>query len=143
MKLKDILQIAFGAVGILAVFLPWYTVSYMGMSASANAFGDGVTAIGIVSILIVIGFIVWKLLTMFNVLNIKLSEQIFKIIDTVLGGLMVLAGLVAIIDINNKSMGMVSPSFGIFLLMIAGAAAVVVTWIKLDKTVGKAPKAKK
>ncbi|MBQ3353301.1 hypothetical protein IJG89_03100 [Candidatus Saccharibacteria bacterium] len=143
MKLKDIIIASAGGLAAIAVLLPWYTVSLFGISASGNGFGDGVTFFGILALLCGLGAVAWKLLPMFNIVNIKVDEKKTKIIDTVIGGVLALLGIIALIIITSQSYGLASPSFGVFLLILAGIAIAVVAWLKIDKTVGKAPKAKK
>ena len=77
---------------------------------------------------------------MFGALKLKLSENVYKIIDTCVGGLMALFGIISIINVQNQSMSMASTGFGVIMLVIIGIAIAVMAWVKIDKTVGKAPK---
>ncbi|MDO4747261.1 MAG: hypothetical protein Q4A70_02900 [Candidatus Saccharibacteria bacterium] len=140
MKLKDLLIAICGGVGFIAVFLPWFSVSAFGMSATGNGFDNPVVALGILSLIIGLVVAAWKLLTMFGLIKINLTPKLSRIVDSALGGAMVLFGIIAIIIINTQSAGFAAPGFGVFLLIIAGIAQVILTWTKIDKTVGNAPK---
>lgn len=140
MKLKNILLAAAGAVAAISVFLPWYAVSIFGINLSANGFGEGVTFLGILTILIGLGAAVWNILMMLGKINLKLTQQKMSIINTVIGGLMVLFGIIAIIIINSQTEGLAHPGFGIYMLIIAGIATIVMAWVKMNKTIGEAPK---
>ena len=140
MKLKDILLSVAGGLAVIAVFCPWYVMSLFGLSASANGFVDGVTIFGILSLLVGLGLIAWKLLPMFGVIKPKMAEQKIQIIDTCFGGALVLLGIIGMIVIYAQGQGLVAAGFGVYLLILSGIAAIVLTWLKIDKTVGKAPK---
>ena len=140
MKLKDLLIGAGGILAIVAVLLPWYTVSAFGLKVSGNGFEEPVTAFGVLSLILGIGLVVWKALLMFGALKLKLSENVYKIIDTCVGGLMALFGIISIINVQNQSMNMASTGFGVIMLVIIGIAIAVMAWVKIDKTIGKAPK---
>ena len=118
-------------------------VSFFGMSASANGFGDGVTIFGILALLLGLGVIAWKLLPMFGVVKLGMEEKKIKIVDTVLGGVMVLLGIIGIAVISGQSSGLAAPGVGVYLLIVAGIATIVMAWLKIDKTVGKALKVAK
>lgn len=143
MKLKNILLAVAGGLATIAVFLPWYVVSFFGMSASANGFGDGVTIFGILTLLVGLGAIAWNVLLMLNVIKLKLNEKTMSIINTVIGGVMVLLGIIAIIVVSSQSAGLAHAGFGVYMLIIAGIATIVLSWLKINKTIGNTPKAKK
>ena len=143
MKLKDILLAVAGGLAVIAVFCPWYIVSLFGLSASANGFADGITIFGILSLLVGLGLIAWKLLPMLGVVKLKMAEQKIQIIDTCFGGVMILLGIIAIIVTQTQGQGLAASGFGVYLLILAGIATIVMTWLKINKTVGKAPKAVK
>ena len=140
MKLKNILLAVAGGVSAISVFLPWYAASLFGINVSANGFGEGVTALGILALLIGIGALVWNVLTMLGKINLKLTQKKTSIINTVIGGLMVLFGIIAIIIINAQTYVFAHAGFGVYLLIIAGIATIVMSWLKINKTVGEAPK---
>ena len=143
MKLKNIMQASAGAVGFIALFLPWYVVSFWGMSVSGNAFSEVVTVIGVLALLLSLGAIAWFVLDMLGLIKLNLPEKTMKIIDTVIGGVMALLGVIAMIIVSSQSSGLGHAGFGTWLYIIAGAVIIVLTWIKMEQTVGKAPKTKK
>lgn len=138
MKLKDLLIAICGGVGFISVFLPWFAVSAFFVSITGNGFDEPVVALGVLALIVSLGSALWKLLSMFGVIKLKLDQQKLKIIDTSLGCAMVLFGIIAIIVVNAQSEGIASPAFGVFLLIIAGVAQIVLTWLKIENTIGKA-----
>ena len=143
MKLKNIIQASCAGVGFIALFLPWYVVSFWGMSVSGSAFVEGITFIGVLALLVSLGAIAWFILDMLGMIKLNLPEKKMKIINTIIGGVMVLLGIIAAIITASGSSGLGHAGIGTWLYMIVGVAIIVLTWIKLDKTVGKAPNVKK
>ena len=142
MKLKNLLLAIAGGVAAISVFLPWYVASFFGMSASANGFGEGVTILGILALLVGLGAACWNVLIMLNIIKLKLTDKVMNIINSVIGGVMILLGIITIITVGAQTYGFAHAGFGVYLLIIAGVATIVMTWLKINKTIGNAPKDK-
>ena len=142
MKLKTLIQAGCGLLAFISIFFPWYVASIFGFSASTNAFGE--VAIGIFALLATLAALAWfglKLLISLDVLKIKLPlAKNEKIVDTCVGGFVCLMGIIAFIYCLANGSGFMHPGFGTYLYIILGAAIIVLTWVKLEQTVGKAPK---
>ncbi len=141
MKLKTLIQAGCGFLAFIFIFLPWYVASIFGYSASTNAFGEPV--MGTFALLAALAALVWfglEILNQADVLKLKIPAKTKKIIDICAGGLVVLMGVIGFIVTLAKGSGFVHPGVGIYLYIIAGVAALVLTFVKLEQTVGKAPK---
>ena len=142
MKLKTLIQAGCGLLAFICLFFPWYVASLFGFSASQNAFFD--VALGVLSLLASLVALCWfglKILIALDVLKIKLPlQKSEKIVDTCVSGFMVFLGLISFINCLASGSGFMHPGFGTYLYIILGAAIIVLTWVKLEQTVGKAPK---
>ena len=139
MKLKTLIQAGCGFLAFICVFLPWYVASIFGFSMSSNAFGE--TAIGIFVLLAALIALAWFALQLLKELGILKFKLPFKemIGDIVAGGLVALMGLIGIIYCFAQGGGYMHPGFGAWLYIILGIGTVVLCFVKLDQTVGKAP----
>ncbi len=141
MKLKTLIQAGCSLLAFIFIFLPWYVASIFGYSASTNAFGE--TAMGVFALLASLAALAWFVLDILNqlaVLKIKLPAKTKKIVDISAGALVTLMGVIGFIVTLAKGSGFVHPGVGIYFYILAGAAILVLTFIKLDQTVGQAPK---
>lgn len=135
MRLKNILLGACGVVALISLFLPWYTATIFGISASANGFAEGFTAIGVISLLVAGAVIALNAASLKKDLFDKLN-----IVNTVLGAGLVILGIIAMATAQANSFGLATTGFGVYILMIAGVATIVLTWLKIDNVVGESGK---
>ncbi len=140
MKLKTLIQAGCSFLAFVMVFLPWYVASIFGFSASTNAFGE--PFVGVLTLLGSLAALAWFVISVLRqmaILKLKIPAKTEKIIDIVAGGLLVLFSLIGIIVCFAKGAGFTHPGFGAWLYIILGIGVVVLNFVKLDQTVGKAP----
>ena len=145
MKLKTLIQAGCGFLAFVFLFLPWCSGTALDIYGySMNAFFE--TALGVFALLASLAALAWfvlKILVSQKILNIKLPvAKNEKIIDTCAGGLIALFGVIGFIVAfaNNSELIKAHPSVGTYFYIICGVAIIVLTWVKLEQTVGKAPK---
>ncbi|MDO4889120.1 MAG: hypothetical protein Q4A25_00275 [Candidatus Saccharibacteria bacterium] len=142
--LRKLINVIAAALGVVALFLPWYKVTFWGTSVSTNAFGNKAW-IAIIEIVALVLFILMELLPEKTVKSInKVLVEKAKIIKIALGGVTAAFGLLGMILYLSESYGMGQMGIGWFITMIAAVGVIVITVIKakqLDKVVaGKATK---
>lgn len=147
MKLKTLIQAGCSLLAFIFIFLPWYTysVSFLGYASSASANSFAETALGVLSLLAALAALTWFVLEILNqlsILKLKIPAKTKKIVDICAGGLIALFGVIGFIIalVNGSEIIPVHPGVGIYFYILAGAAILVLTFIKLDQTVGQAPK---
>jgi peptidoglycan/LPS O-acetylase OafA/YrhL len=101
-------------VVLVAVFLPWWTVSAFGFSASSNGFHNG----GILTFLAALAGIALAFLEIPNA-----RYRVFAIGGA--GILALLGVIIALADLGGASMG-----FGMIIALIASAALIVVGFME-------------
>lgn len=127
LSIKNIIIIVAAAIGAIATFLPWATVSFLGVSESVSgASGDGWISFAIFLAIIVLTAIKFK-----NEL-----PKGFKIAVTVLGVIALIIGIFEIANINGNSFGLGSAGIGVYIVIIAGIASAILPWLPIG---GKAP----
>lgn len=122
LSIKNIILIAVAAVGAIATFLPWATVSVFGISESVSGTnGDGwITLALFIAIAVLVG--------------IKFKGELdngFKIAVTAIAAIAAVVGFVEIGNINGNSYGFASVSIGVYLIILAGIADAVLPWIPI------------
>ncbi len=142
--LRKLINVIAAALGVVALFLPWYKVTFWGTSVSTNAFGNKAW-IAIIEIVALALFILMELLPEKTLKSInKVLVEKAKIIKIALGGVAAAFGLLGMILYLSESYGMGQMGIGWFITMIAAIGVIVITVIKakqLDKVVaGKATK---
>ncbi len=145
MKLKTLIQAGCGFLAFIFIFLPWYNAKaiILGYGGSANAFGE--TILGVFALLASLAALVWFVLEILNqasVLKLKIPTKTKKIVDICVSGAIVLFGIIGFIVglASGNEIIKTTPCAGVYLYIIAGVAALVLTFVKLEQTVGKAPK---
>lgn len=138
LTLKKLLTAIAGGLGIITLFLPWYSVSIFGTSASTNAFGDyawiAIINLLAAAVLLLLVFLPEKSLKNIN----KTIVEKERLITLILGGVMTAFSFLAMILYTSQSYGMGSMSFGFWIMIIAGVGTIVVNTLKnkeLDKIV--------
>lgn len=152
MTLKKLLLVISGAVGILGSFLPWYkaSVSFFGysQSTSMNAFQMSALYI-ILAILMILASVAVILLAALDEKQIKKMVKIKDALKTtmIVGIVMAVITLIAFIAIQSEAKGFGGVSWGIWLMILASVATIVLSALKnkeLDKVVaGKGSETKK
>jgi 4-amino-4-deoxy-L-arabinose transferase-like glycosyltransferase len=140
MKLKTLIQAGCAFLAFIMVFLPWYVASLFGFSASENSFGE--PFVGVLVLLASLAALAWYavcILKGLGVLKFKLATKIEKIVDIVVPSVAVLCGLIGMIVCFAKGQGFVHPGVGAWLYIILGVAMLVLNFVKLEQTIGKAP----
>lgn len=140
MTLKKLLLAIAGGLGVLGALLPWYKVSIFGVSVNSTAFQMGALYV----ILAILAILCGAALIALNVLKEKQIKSFikFKSLDKLplfVGIALAAIAVIAFIAIKVESSGLGGTSFGIWLLILAGAAAIVLPLLKnvepLEKTV--------
>ena len=138
-SIKSLIIIIAAALGVIATFLPWATVSFLGMSESVNGLGgDGVMGDGIITLIL---FIVAGVLA-----GIKFKGGMgtgFKVAITIISAIAAVIGMVEIANINGNSLGLASVGFGVYLVIIAGIAGAILPWIPMGEKSSDKKKSKK
>ena len=144
--LKKLINLIAAALGVVALFLPWYKVSFWGTSVSTNAFGNRAW-IAIIEIVAFALFILMEVLPEKTLKSInKVLDEKAKIIKIALGGVAAGFGLLGMILYLSESYGMGQMGIGWFVTMIAAVGVIVISAIKakqLDKVIAGKPAAKK
>ena len=149
MKLKTLIQAGCSFLAFIFVFLPWYNLSFDSYAVGGgDAFSEA--AVGTFALIISLVATVWfvlEALISLKVVKLKLPFKEYKnIIDTCLGGLMILMGILAIVhcqvstSILNSPIKKWTPGIGTILYIIAGAILCTLPWVKLEQVVGEVPK---
>ena len=140
MTLKKLLLTIAGGVAILGSFLPWAAVTFF-VSIRMNAFqmGDPLPII-----LALLALVCGVALVLLNVLKEKQIKNLIKIknldkMPLCIGITLVAIAVIAFIYVKANSSGVANASFGIWLIGLAGVAAIVIPLLKnvkqLDKVV--------
>jgi len=148
MSLKKLLLAIAGGVAALGSFLPWAAVTFF-VSVRANAFQMGEPLPIILAILALLCGVSSVLL---NVLKEKQIKNIIKIkklekMPLFIGATLVAIAVIAFIYVKASTNGVANVSFGVWMIGVAGAATIVIPFLKnkeLDKIViGKPEKVEK
>ncbi|MBR3055887.1 hypothetical protein IKG64_01015 [Candidatus Saccharibacteria bacterium] len=138
-SIKSLIIIIAAVLGVIATFLPWATVSFLGVSESVNGLGgDGVMGDGIITLIL---FIVAGVLA-----GIKFQGGMgtgFKVAITIISAIAAIIGMVEIANINGNSLGLASVGFGVYLVIIAGIAGAILPWIPMGEKSSDKKKSKK
>ena len=141
MKLKTLIQACCSLLAFIMIFLPWFTASVFGYSFSENSFGEPfVGVIVLLASLVAMAWYVVRILKDLSILKFKLAAKTEKIIDIVIPSAVVLCGFIGMIVCLAQGQGIAHPGVGTWLYIILGIAMLVLCFVKLDQTVGKAPK---
>lgn len=136
MKLKSLLVVISSALVAIGVFLPWYSASFMGYSASANGLTGDIAGFGVVILLLAIVMIIMSAVS----IKKDLSKAV-KITDTVLAAITLLVAILVTSVAQQYSFGGISGvGFGLILIIIASIATIVLPWVKIDKALGEEAK---
>jgi hypothetical protein len=122
--------IVLGVIIIVATFLPWATVSFLGESLTVT----GMQGDGIISLIAGVVYII--------MLFLANKKMLWKIIGAVFGFIVALIGLNDLIQLKNSASStlgelssMVSVGIGVWLVLICGILATIVIFlIKPDDT---------
>ena len=140
--LKKLLTLIAGALGVIAMFLPWYKVSFWGASVSTNAFGNrawiAIIALLAAALVVLIEALPEKTLKSINKVIIEKGKLIRIILGAVIAGF----GLLGMVLYLGESYGMGQMGFGWYAAMIAGVGVIVLNVLKakqLDKVVTGKP----
>ena len=132
--IKNLIITIGGGIGVIATFLPWATVSILGISQSVSGTnGDGWFTLALFAAAIVL-------------VSIKFKEELpqgFKIAISAVCGLAALVGIFEIFNVNSNTYGMASVGFGVYLVILAGAACAAAPWLPIDGKISTKDKAKK
>lgn len=144
MKLKTLIQAGCSFLAFIMIFLPWGVASIFGFSASQNSFGGELCSpvVGIFALLASLAALAWYVLGILKglgVLKFKLAANIEKIVDIVVPSVVVLLGIIGMIVVLAKGEGISHPGVGAWLYLIFGVAMLVLNFVKLEQTIGKAP----
>ena len=123
-SITDIVVAVAAVVGIIATFLPWMSVSVLGVSISAKG-SDGDGWITFVLFIAVLG------VTIYNMFK---EAKWAKIVITILAAL---AALIALIKVPDALSNGFTLGIGIILVIIAGIVAAVMPWIPMGKKSAK------
>ena len=138
-SIKSLIIIIAAVLGVIVTFLPWATVSFLGVSESVNGLGgDGVMGDGIITLIL---FIVAGVLA-----GIKFQGGMgtgFKVAITIISAIAAIIGMVEIANINGNSLGLASVGFGVYLVIIAGIAGAILPWIPMGEKSSDKKKSKK
>ena len=141
MTLKTLIQAGCSFLAFIMLFLPWFAVS-LGLfgSYSANIFGEPV--LGVFTLLSVLAALAWYVLGILRglgILKLKLAAKVEKIINIAVPSVVVFFGVVGMIVCFAKGSGFAHPGVGAWLYLIFGVAMLVLNFVKLEQTIGKAP----
>lgn len=148
MSLKNLLLAIAGGVAVLGSFLPWAAVTFF-VAVRANAFQMGEP---LPVILAILALLCGLCLILLNVLSEKQINNFVKIkkldkMPLCIGITLAAIAVIAFIYVKASTSGVANISFGVWMIGIAGAATIVIPFLKnkeLDKIViGKPEKAEK
>jgi len=130
-SLKNIIISGVALIGAIATFLPWATVSFLGVSMSTNGIAEGAsdgwfTLIAFVAVIALACVFVTK----------EDSPLWAKIATSVVSLLPIGLGLYNIININTKTMGLGSAAIGLWIVLIFGIATAALPWIPFKNMIG-------
>ena len=138
-SIKSLIIVIAAVLGAIATFLPWATVSFLGMSESVNGFGgEGVMGDGTITLILFIAICVLA--------GIKFKGGMgtgFKVTITIISAIAAVIGMVEIANINGNSFGLASVGFGVYLVIIAGIADAILPWIPMSEAASDKKKSKK
>ena len=140
MTLKKLLYIIAGGLGVLGSFLPWVAVTFF-VSVRVNAFGSGDA---LMIILALLALVCGVALILLNVMKEKQIKNLikFKKLDKLplyIGVALAAIAVIAFVYIKANGSGVSNPSFGVWMIAIAGVGSIVLSCLKnvdaLDKIV--------
>ena len=131
LSLKSIIISCVGLLGAIATFLPWATVSFLGVSMSTNGIAEGASDgwFTLIAFAAVIG-LTCAFITKED------SPLWAKIVTSVVSLLPIVVGLYNIININTKTMGLGSAGIGLYMVLILGIATAALPWIPFKNMIG-------
>jgi len=134
MTLKKLLLTVAGALGVIGTFLPWWKISFLGISQSANPFQMEKAIYVILAILMMVVSVVAILLSALPEKTIKGIVKVKDImkVTMIVGIVMAAITVVAYIAMKGDSSGLGSSSWGIWLMAVAGVGTIVLSVIKND-----------
>ena len=141
MKLKTLIQACCSLLAFIMIFLPWYTATLYIYSVSENAFGE--PFVGVIVLLAALAAMAWYVVSIlkdFGILKFKLAAKTEKIINIVIPSAVVLCGVIGMIVCLAQGQGIAHPGVGTWLYIVLGVAMLVLCFVKLEQTVGKATK---
>lgn len=135
LSLKNIIISAVALIGGIASFLPWATVSFMGISMSTNGISEGAadgwfTLLAFVAIIVVACVFITKE-------DMHIGAKIGISVASLLP---IGVGLYNIIKINTETMGLGSASIGLYIVLIFGIATAALPWVPIKNMIGGASK---
>lgn len=130
-SLKNIIIACAALIGGIASFLPWATVSFLGVSISTNGVTETAhgwfTLIAFVAIIGVAGYLITK----------EEMPMWAKATISALSAVAIGFSLFNIIDVNTNSAGLASAGIGLYLVLIAGIATAALPWVPIKNMLGK------
>ncbi len=130
-SLKNIIISGVALIGAIATFLPWATVSFLGVSMSTNGIAEGAidgwfTLLAFVAIIVVACVFIQK-----EDMHIgaKIGISVASLLPIGLG-------LYNIININTKTMGLGSAAIGLWIVLLFGIATAALPWIPFKNMIG-------
>ena len=128
LSIKGIILTITNALGAICFFLPWVTVSALGISQSANGseIGNNYRYMGYAVLIL---FVIAATLTGTKIMNKQ--SFIHKICVSVVSGIAALLSVILIIIIFNDLGGYGSAGIGLWLCAIVGAASAAIAWIPI------------
>lgn len=109
------------AAGIISMFLPWISISMMGMSDSSN----GMHGWGILAFFC---FIISGLITVYGDQKVNLDRTMWMV-SMLLGGVALIVVVATYFNIANSFMGADFIGFGMYLSGIAAIALIASAWL--------------